>query len=78
MTAIHFENGLSSLKLILLFHIEETEKSPKCKMEENSGVIANVGKLNEPSLGLVIIAACLYAMSDELICIVPSFTLPVL
>jgi hypothetical protein len=54
----HFENDSSSLKLILLFHIEETEKGPKCKMEENLGDTASVGKLNEPSLGLVIIAAC--------------------
>ncbi len=51
-------NPRGDLKLILLFHIEETEKSPKCKMEENSGVIANVGKLTEPLLGLVIIDAC--------------------
>jgi hypothetical protein len=59
MTAIHFENSSKKLKLILLFHIATTEKKPKCKMEENSDVIANVGELNEPSLGWVIIAACL-------------------
>jgi hypothetical protein len=78
MTAMHFESDSKSLKLILLFHIEETEKGPKCKMEENLGDIASVGKSNELSLGLVIIAACWYAMSDELMCIGPSFTLPVL
>jgi hypothetical protein len=61
-----------------LFHIAAIEKSQKCKMEENLGDTANVGKSNEPSLGLVIIAACWHAMSDELICIGPSFTLPVL
>jgi hypothetical protein len=41
-----------------LFHIEATEKDPKCKMEENLSDTVNVGKLNELSLGLVIIAAC--------------------
>ena len=78
MTAIHFENGLKHLKLILLFHIEKTEKSPRCKMAENSDVIESVGKLNELSLGLVITAACWSGMNDESICIGPSFTLPVL
>jgi hypothetical protein len=47
-------------------------------MEENSDDIANVGLLNELSLGLVIIAACWSGMSDELISIAPSFTLPLL
>jgi hypothetical protein len=43
MTAIHFENGLKLLKLILLFHIEETEKGPNCKMEENLGDTESAG-----------------------------------
>jgi len=47
-------------------------------MEENSGDIANAGLSSEPSLGLVIIAACWLGMNDELICIELSFTLPVL
>jgi hypothetical protein len=46
------------LKAFKIDLIVPTEKGPKCKMEENLGDTASVGKLNEPSLGLVIIAAC--------------------
>jgi len=49
---------LKELKINLIVPHRNNRKKPRCKMEENSGVTVSVGKLNEPSLGSVIIAAC--------------------
>jgi hypothetical protein len=49
---------VKELKIHLSVPYRKNRKKPKMRDEINSGVTVSVGKLNESSLGLVIIVAC--------------------
>jgi hypothetical protein len=69
---------LKVYKIDLIVPHRNNRKKPKLQNGRKLRFTESVGKLNEPSRGWVIIAACLQGMSEELICIVSFFSLPVL